>query len=67
MVHSGRHPRTVCHFAQIDSDSLYCHHSVAFTIHTDTSWLLPQHRPGWDSTSFGAYFISGAFWLVVAP
>jgi Ni/Fe-hydrogenase subunit HybB-like protein len=35
---------------------------VAFTIHTVTSWLFATtYRPGWDSTNFGAYFISGAF------
>lgn len=35
---------------------------VAFTIHTVTSWLFAAtYRPGWDSTNFGAYFISGAF------
>jgi Ni/Fe-hydrogenase subunit HybB-like protein len=35
---------------------------VAFTIHTVTSWLFATtFRPGWDSTNFGAYFISGAF------
>ena len=35
---------------------------VAFSIHTVTSWLFATtYRPGWDSTSFGAYFISGAF------
>jgi len=31
-------------------------------IHTVTSWLFATtYRPGWDSTNFGAYFISGAF------
>jgi molybdopterin-containing oxidoreductase family membrane subunit len=35
---------------------------VAFAIHTITSWLFATtYRPGWDSTNFGAYFISGAF------
>ena len=35
---------------------------VAFSIHTVTSWLFATtFRPGWDSTNFGAYFISGAF------
>lgn len=35
---------------------------VAFAIHTVTSWLFATtFRPGWDSTNFGAYFISGAF------
>ncbi|WP_205686418.1 NrfD/PsrC family molybdoenzyme membrane anchor subunit [Chitinophaga parva] len=35
---------------------------VAFGIHTVTSWLFATtFRPGWDSTNFGAYFISGAF------
>ena len=35
---------------------------VAFIIHTVTSWLFATtYRPGWDSTNFGAYFISGAF------
>ncbi len=35
---------------------------VAFCIHTVTSWLFATtYRPGWDSTNFGAYFISGAF------
>jgi Ni/Fe-hydrogenase subunit HybB-like protein len=35
---------------------------VAFTIHTVTSWLFATtYRPGWDSTNFGAYFVSGAF------
>ena len=32
---------------------------VAFCIHTVTSWLFATtYRPGWDSTNFGAYFIS---------
>jgi Ni/Fe-hydrogenase subunit HybB-like protein len=35
---------------------------VAFAIHTVTSWLFATtYRPGWDSTNFGAYFVSGAF------
>lgn len=35
---------------------------VAFSIHTVTAWLFATtYRPGWDSTNFGAYFISGAF------
>ena len=35
---------------------------VAFTIHTVTSWLFATTlRPGWDSTNFGPYFVSGAF------
>ncbi len=35
---------------------------VAFGIHTVTSWLFATtYRPGWDSTNFGAYFVSGAF------
>ena len=35
---------------------------VAFCIHTVTSWLFATtYRPGWDSTNFGGYFISGAF------
>ncbi len=35
---------------------------VAFSIHTVTSWLFATtYRPGWDSTNFGPYFISGAF------
>jgi molybdopterin-containing oxidoreductase family membrane subunit len=35
---------------------------VAFSIHTVTSWLFATtYRPGWDSTNFGAYFISGSF------
>lgn len=35
---------------------------IAFSIHTVTSWLFATtYRPGWDSTNFGAYFISGAF------
>jgi|GEM_PF-38431 len=35
---------------------------LAFAIHTVTSWLFAvTTRPGWDSTIFGPYFISGAF------
>ncbi len=35
---------------------------VAFGIHTVTSWLFATTlRPGWDSSNFGPYFISGAF------
>jgi len=35
---------------------------VALAIHTVTSWLFAvTHRPGWDSTIFGPYFVSGAF------
>ncbi|MEK6781052.1 MAG: NrfD/PsrC family molybdoenzyme membrane anchor subunit [Bacteroidota bacterium] len=35
---------------------------VALCIHTVTSWLFAStYRPGWDSTNFGAYFVSGAF------
>lgn len=35
---------------------------VAFAIHTVTAWLFATtYRPGWDSTNFGAYFVSGAF------
>jgi len=35
---------------------------VAFGIHTVTSWLFATTlRPGWDSTNFGPYFVSGAF------
>jgi Ni/Fe-hydrogenase subunit HybB-like protein len=35
---------------------------VAVAIHTVTSWLLAVNpRPGWDSTIFGPYFVSGAF------
>lgn len=35
---------------------------AAFAIHTVTSWLFAVNsRPGWDSTIFGPYFISGAF------
>jgi len=35
---------------------------LAFAIHTVTSWLFAVTlRPGWDSTIFGPYFISGAF------
>jgi len=35
---------------------------VAFGIHTVTAWLFATtFRPGWDSTNFGPYFVSGAF------
>jgi Ni/Fe-hydrogenase subunit HybB-like protein len=35
---------------------------VAFGIHTVTSWLFATTlRPGYDSTNFGPYFVSGAF------
>lgn len=35
---------------------------VAFAIHTVTAWLFEStYRPGWNSTNFGPYFISGAF------
>jgi Ni/Fe-hydrogenase subunit HybB-like protein len=35
---------------------------VALAIHTATSWLFATtYRPGWDSSNFGAYFVSGAF------
>lgn len=35
---------------------------VALGIHTVTSWLFATtFRPGWDSTNFGPYFVSGAF------
>jgi molybdopterin-containing oxidoreductase family membrane subunit len=35
---------------------------TAFAIHTVTSWLFAVNpRPGWDSTIFGPYFLSGAF------
>ncbi len=35
---------------------------TAFAIHTVTSWLLAVNsRPGWDSTIFGPYFLTGAF------
>jgi molybdopterin-containing oxidoreductase family membrane subunit len=34
----------------------------ALAIHTVTSWLFAMTtRPGWDSTIFGPYFVSGAF------
>jgi molybdopterin-containing oxidoreductase family membrane subunit len=40
---------------------------VAFSIHTVTSWLFASTlRPGWDSTIFGPYFISGAFMVGAA-
>jgi Ni/Fe-hydrogenase subunit HybB-like protein len=35
---------------------------VALGIHTVTSWLFATTvRPGWDSSNFGPYFVSGAF------
>ncbi len=35
---------------------------TALAIHTVTSWLFAVNsRPGWDSTIFGPYFVSGAF------
>ncbi|HEX5170329.1 MAG TPA: NrfD/PsrC family molybdoenzyme membrane anchor subunit, partial [Cyclobacteriaceae bacterium] len=35
---------------------------IALAIHTVTSWLFATtYRSGWDSTNFGAYFVSGAF------
>jgi Ni/Fe-hydrogenase subunit HybB-like protein len=35
---------------------------VAISIHTVTSWLFAVTvRPGWDSTIFGPYFVTGAF------
>ncbi|HEX2936903.1 MAG TPA: NrfD/PsrC family molybdoenzyme membrane anchor subunit [Bacteroidales bacterium] len=35
---------------------------VALSIHTVTSWLFAvTTRPGWDSTIFGPYFVTGAF------
>lgn len=35
---------------------------MALAIHTVTSWLFAVNpRPGWDSTIFGPYFVSGAF------
>jgi Ni/Fe-hydrogenase subunit HybB-like protein len=35
---------------------------TALAIHTVTSWLFAvTPRPGWDSTIFGPYFVSGAF------
>lgn len=35
---------------------------VALAIHTVTSWLFANtSRPGWDSTIFGPYFVTGAF------
>lgn len=40
---------------------------VAFGIHTVTSWLFATTlRPGWDSTNFGPYFVSGAFMVGAA-
>lgn len=35
---------------------------MALAIHTVTSWLFAvTMRPGWDSTIFGPYFVTGAF------
>jgi Ni/Fe-hydrogenase subunit HybB-like protein len=35
---------------------------VGLSIHTVTSWLFAATlRPGWDTTIFGPYFVSGAF------
>lgn len=35
---------------------------VALAIHTVTSWLFAvTTRPGWDSSIFGPYFVTGAF------
>lgn len=35
---------------------------AALSIHTVTSWLFAfTTRPGWDSSIFGPYFVSGAF------
>lgn len=35
---------------------------AALSIHTVTSWLFAvTSRPGWDSSIFGPYFVSGAF------
>ncbi|OIO99258.1 MAG: polysulfide reductase [Bacteroidetes bacterium CG2_30_33_31] len=35
---------------------------VALAIHTVTSWLSAMTlRPGWDSTIFGPYYVTGAF------
>lgn len=40
---------------------------VAFGIHTVTSWLFATTlRPGWDSSNFGPYFVSGAFMVGAA-
>ncbi len=40
---------------------------IAFGIHTVTSWLFATTlRPGWDSTNFGPYFVSGAFMVGAA-
>ncbi len=40
---------------------------VAIAIHTVTSWLFALTlRPGWDSSIFGPYFVSGAFVAGVA-
>ncbi|MDO9512590.1 MAG: NrfD/PsrC family molybdoenzyme membrane anchor subunit [Bacteroidales bacterium] len=40
---------------------------VALAIHTVTSWLFASTlRPGWDTTIFGPYFVTGAFVAGVA-
>jgi molybdopterin-containing oxidoreductase family membrane subunit len=40
---------------------------IAFGIHTVTSWLFASTmRPGWNSTDFGPYFVSGAFMVGAA-
>ena len=40
---------------------------VALAIHTVTSWLFAATlRPGWDTTIFGPYFVTGAFVAGVA-
>ncbi|TAK42850.1 MAG: polysulfide reductase [Saprospiraceae bacterium] len=40
---------------------------IALGIHTVTSWLFATtFRPGWDSTNFGPYFVSGAFMVGAA-
>lgn len=40
---------------------------VGISIHTVTAWLFASTlRAEWDSTNFGAYFVSGAFLLGVA-
>lgn len=40
---------------------------VAIAIHTVTAWLFAvTFRPGWDSSVFGPYFVSGAFLLGAA-
>lgn len=43
---------------------IICIIPVAFAIHTVTSWLFATtYRAGWDSTNFGPYFVSGAFYV----